>query len=109
MLGAHFGTTYAHLLFQSYADLVPPPRGIVYQPRIFGFRVSEKSPVGPRMQWLRMRPPEYIAADDDDYDEDEEDAGELEEEEEEEEVLDAMSHDQNAVGKVTIYVGRYEC
>ncbi|KAG0172709.1 casein kinase 2 regulatory subunit [Apophysomyces sp. BC1015] len=77
--GAHFGTTYPHLLFQSFSRLVPAPRNHIYQPRIFGFRVNEKSRVGPRMQWLRMRPPEYIA--DEDFDEEE---GEEAEEEEEE-------------------------
>lgn len=68
--GAHFGTTYAHLLFQSFSELVPAPRASIYQPRIFGFRVNEKSNVGPRMQWLRMRPPEYVVADEEDEDED---------------------------------------
>ncbi|KAI8140841.1 casein kinase II, regulatory subunit [Fennellomyces sp. T-0311] len=68
--GAHFGTTYAHLLFQSFYELVPAPRAHIYQPRIFGFRVNERSRVGPRMQWLRMRPPEYLADADDDEDDD---------------------------------------
>jgi casein kinase II subunit beta len=30
--------------------------GHIYEPRIYGFRVSERSKCGPRMQWLRMRP-----------------------------------------------------
>jgi casein kinase II subunit beta len=30
--------------------------GQVYEPRIYGFRVSERSRCGPRMQWLRMKP-----------------------------------------------------
>lgn len=28
----------------------------IYEPRIYGFRVSERSRTGPRMQWLRMKP-----------------------------------------------------
>jgi casein kinase II subunit beta len=30
--------------------------GQIYEPRVYGFRVSERSRVGPRMQWLRMKP-----------------------------------------------------
>ncbi|KAI9751147.1 MAG: casein kinase 2 regulatory subunit [Lichina confinis] len=30
--------------------------GKVYEPRIYGFRVSERAKSGPRMQWLRSRP-----------------------------------------------------
>ncbi|KAK7702294.1 casein kinase 2 regulatory subunit [Botryosphaeria dothidea] len=30
--------------------------GSVYEPRIYGFRVSERSRSGPRMKWLRLRP-----------------------------------------------------
>jgi casein kinase II subunit beta len=30
--------------------------GHIYEPRIYGFRVSERSKCGPRMQWLRMKP-----------------------------------------------------
>lgn len=30
--------------------------GSIYEPRIYGFRVSERSRSGPRMKWLRMRP-----------------------------------------------------
>ncbi|KAI9497553.1 casein kinase II regulatory subunit-domain-containing protein [Zychaea mexicana] len=83
--GAHFGTTYAHLLFQSFYELVPAPRASIYQPRIFGFRVNERSRVGPRMQWLRMRPPEYLTDADDGEDDDDdhvdiEDVGEEEDE-----------------------------
>lgn len=28
----------------------------IYEPRIYGFRVSERARTGPRMQWLRMKP-----------------------------------------------------
>jgi casein kinase II subunit beta len=31
-------------------------KGKVYEPRVFGFRVSERARSGPRMQWLRSRP-----------------------------------------------------
>ena len=27
----------------------------IFQPRIFGFKISKLSPLGPRMQWLRHR------------------------------------------------------
>lgn len=30
--------------------------GKIYEPRIYGFRVSERAKSGPRMKWLRMRP-----------------------------------------------------
>ena len=30
--------------------------GKTHEPRIYGFRVSERSKTGPRMKWLRMRP-----------------------------------------------------
>ncbi|CEP17796.1 hypothetical protein [Parasitella parasitica] len=69
--GAHFGSTYCNLLFLTYPELVPSPNSHIYQPRIFGFRVNPKSIAGPRNQWLRMRPLEYINDDDDEDDDDE--------------------------------------
>ncbi|KAI9318042.1 casein kinase II, regulatory subunit [Dichotomocladium elegans] len=98
--GAHFGTTYAHLLFQSYYELVPSPRPHIYQPRIFGFRVNEKSHVGPRMQWLRMRPREYLAApeDDDDDEFEDDDLAEAAEVEDEDEDGDEKDVPQSMVG-----------
>lgn len=30
--------------------------GKIYEPRIYGFKVSERSKSGPRMKWLRMKP-----------------------------------------------------
>ncbi|KAI7872982.1 casein kinase II, regulatory subunit [Spinellus fusiger] len=78
--GAHFGSTYHHLMFLAYPELVPAPKQQIYQPRIFGFKVNEMAPIGPRMQWLRMRP-QYGQ---DDSEEGEEDGEEEEEEEEEE-------------------------
>ncbi|KAI9341832.1 casein kinase II, regulatory subunit [Pilaira anomala] len=68
--GSHFGTTYAHLMFETYTDLFAKPKPHIYQPRIFGFRVNESSRSGPKMQWLRMRPEEYT-----EQDEVEEDSG----------------------------------
>ena len=73
--GAFFGTTFPHLMFQTYASALPflpantpapssPTRksttpltslAKVYVPRIYGFKVSERARSGPRMQWLRMR------------------------------------------------------
>ncbi|GAA5877211.1 hypothetical protein JCM8547_006299 [Rhodosporidiobolus lusitaniae] len=74
--GAFFGTTFPHLLAQTY----PPPTNTlpvqpapsnpserepttpltsaarVYVPRIYGFKVSERARSGPRMMWMRMRP-----------------------------------------------------
>lgn len=32
------------------------PAGRVYQPKIYGFRVSEQAKNGPRMIWMRLRP-----------------------------------------------------
>ncbi|ODH45622.1 hypothetical protein GX48_08303 [Paracoccidioides brasiliensis] len=31
-------------------------QGKIYEPRIYGFRVSERAKSGPRMKWLRMKP-----------------------------------------------------
>ncbi|KAI8988681.1 casein kinase II regulatory subunit-domain-containing protein [Pilobolus umbonatus] len=62
--GAHFGTTYTHLLFLTYPRLLPIVPTTIYQPRIFGFRVNERSESGPRNQWLRMRQTEYTLDDD---------------------------------------------
>ncbi|KAI8375375.1 casein kinase II, regulatory subunit [Choanephora cucurbitarum] len=55
--GAHFGTTYAHLLLLNYPELRPSPTSAIYEARIFGFKVSPLSKSGPCNQWLRMRPP----------------------------------------------------
>ncbi|KAL0097777.1 casein kinase II beta subunit CKB1 [Phycomyces blakesleeanus] len=85
--GAHFGSTYHHLLFLAYPELVPAPKRHIYQPRIFGFRVNEKSQAGPRMQWLRMRPSNYV---------DDEDSEDMEEEREN---PDDDSLEEEAVGK----------
>lgn len=69
-LGAHFGTTFPHLLFQSFPELVPRAPTKIYVPRIFGFRVSERAKSGPRMQWLRLRPATENAEDEEEEEED---------------------------------------
>ncbi|KAG8756243.1 casein kinase 2 regulatory subunit [Serendipita sp. 396] len=35
------------------------PESRIYVPKIYGFKVSERAKTGPRMSWLRMRPPTY--------------------------------------------------
>jgi casein kinase II subunit beta len=37
--------------------------GNIYEPRIYGFRVSERAHSGPRMKWLRMRPTDITELD----------------------------------------------
>lgn len=37
--------------------------GSIYEPRIYGFRVSERARSGPRMKWLRMRPTDVTELD----------------------------------------------
>lgn len=37
--------------------------GSIYEPRIYGFRVSERARSGPRMKWLRMRPQDVTELD----------------------------------------------
>src|SRR5277367_2480372 len=38
-------------------------KGKVYEPRIYGFKVSERARNGPRMQWLRSRPEDITELD----------------------------------------------
>ncbi|KAL1994299.1 hypothetical protein VTN49DRAFT_2968 [Thermomyces lanuginosus] len=38
-------------------------KGKIYEPKIYGFRVSERSKSGPRMQWLRMKPDDITELD----------------------------------------------
>ncbi|ORY80530.1 casein kinase II, regulatory subunit [Protomyces lactucae-debilis] len=51
--GAYFGTTFPHLFFMTFPELLPFATGSIYDPCIFGFKVSERSKTGPRMRWLR--------------------------------------------------------
>ncbi|KAF9115418.1 casein kinase 2 regulatory subunit [Mortierella sp. AM989] len=53
--GAYFGTTFAHMLFHIYPELVPNISNKIYTPAIYGFKISEYSRCGPRMQWLRNK------------------------------------------------------
>ncbi|KAF9428472.1 casein kinase 2 regulatory subunit [Podila epigama] len=52
---AYFGTTFAHMLFHVYPELVPKIPNKIYTPAIYGFKISEYSRSGPRMQWLRTK------------------------------------------------------
>ncbi|PVU92537.1 hypothetical protein BB561_003757 [Smittium simulii] len=64
--GAFFGTTFAHLFFETFPDFLPKNSRTsaistlgpnpIYIPKIFGFKVSEFSKTSSRMKWLRMRP-----------------------------------------------------
>lgn len=54
-IGAYFGTTFAHMLFHVYPELVPKIPNKIYAPAIYGFKISEYSRCGPRMQWLRTK------------------------------------------------------
>jgi casein kinase II subunit beta len=48
----------------TFAPGLGPPRSTqLYEPRVYGFRVSERSRVGPRMQWLRMKPADITELD----------------------------------------------
>lgn len=53
-VGSHFGTTFPHLFFQAFPESIKVVEPNIYVARLFGFRISELSAVGPRMQWLRM-------------------------------------------------------
>jgi len=48
-----------------YARNIAPGlgRGKIYEPRIYGFRVSEVARSGPRMQWLREKPDDVAVLD----------------------------------------------
>ncbi|KAF9586080.1 casein kinase 2 regulatory subunit [Lunasporangiospora selenospora] len=52
---AYFGTTFPHMLFHVFPDLAYDIPGAIYKPAIYGFKVSEFSRCGPRMQWLRTK------------------------------------------------------
>ncbi|KAH0492864.1 hypothetical protein TgHK011_007793 [Trichoderma gracile] len=48
-----------------YAKNIAPGlgRGHIYEPKIYGFKVSERARSGPRMQWLRDRPDDITELD----------------------------------------------
>ena len=51
--GAFFGTTFPHLFFMTFPELLPASTGEIYVPKIYGFKVSAHAKSGPRMTWLR--------------------------------------------------------
>lgn len=40
--GAYFGCSFPHILLQTYPDLVPKEKKVLYVPRIFGFKLYKK-------------------------------------------------------------------
>jgi len=46
--GAYFGTTFPHLLLQSYPEIVPTKPNFLYAPKIFGFKIHKSSTNWPR-------------------------------------------------------------
>ncbi|KAK9763902.1 casein kinase 2 regulatory subunit [Basidiobolus ranarum] len=55
--GAFFGTTFAHLFLQlMYPDVYQRYTTTTYQPKIFGFKINEKSKSGLHVSWLRSHP-----------------------------------------------------
>jgi hypothetical protein len=55
--GACFGTTFPHLLLNTFQELREPFADRIYEPRIYGFRIHASAVNGPRMQWLRRGDP----------------------------------------------------
>jgi hypothetical protein len=55
MIGAYFGTTFAHMFFSVYTGFTWPGKAHpqVYTPKVFGFVVNERSTAGQHMGWLR--------------------------------------------------------
>lgn len=41
--GAYFGTTFPHLFFLTYRELEPQPSTLLYVPRVFGYKIHNKS------------------------------------------------------------------
>jgi hypothetical protein len=41
--GSYFGTTFPHLFFLTYRELEPPPSTLLYVPRVFGYKIHNKS------------------------------------------------------------------
>lgn len=39
LLGVYFGTSFAHVFFQAYPELLPKELPVPYVPHIFGFRI----------------------------------------------------------------------
>lgn len=104
--GAYFGTTFPHLLFQQFPELFPNNQTRIYEPKIFGFKVNERSRSGPRMQWLRMRPNDVNSDEDGDDGEDVE--GENDDGEDDESLLDQGGGENNGAPETTTQSGVYE-
>lgn len=57
--GAFFGSSFPAMFLDFCPDIEEACRKIrvkQYVPKLFGFRISEYSPAGPRMKWLRQTP-----------------------------------------------------
>jgi hypothetical protein len=84
--------------------LLPNTPTRIYEPKIFGFKVNERSRSGPRMQWLRMRPNV-------DSDEDGEDVSDIEGEnddgEDDESLLDQGGGENNGAPETANQSGVY--
>ena len=37
--GAYFGSSFPHILYKNYPDILPKDKKISYEPRIYGFRI----------------------------------------------------------------------
>ncbi|CAG8503620.1 13151_t:CDS:2 [Funneliformis caledonium] len=105
-IDAYFGTTFPHLLFQQFPELFPNNQTRIYEPKIFGFKVNERSRSGPRMQWLRMRPNDVNSDEDGDDGEDVE--GENDDGEDDESLLDQGGGENNGAPETTTQSGVYE-
>ncbi|KAK9703480.1 casein kinase 2 regulatory subunit [Basidiobolus ranarum] len=54
--GAFFGTTFAHIFFMTFCPSIYTHFNTgTYTPRIYGFKLNERSNAGPHNRWLRMR------------------------------------------------------
>ncbi|KZL87805.1 casein kinase ii regulatory subunit, partial [Colletotrichum incanum] len=63
--GARINDDSVEMINGMYAKNIAPGLGAgrIYEPRIYGFRVSEIAKSGPRMQWLRDRPDDMTELD----------------------------------------------
>lgn len=90
--GACFGTTFPHLFFMTFPELLPrltKEQNTIYVPRIYGFKVSQHARCGPKMSWLRQFIRSAHRPDSEHDSEEEEEAGEEE--------LDTQLHAEESV------------
>ncbi len=102
--GACFGTSFPGLFLQMFPEIekqCAQRKWKHFDLKIFGFKINERAPSGPRMRWLRQRPEtmdekyEYDACSTDLPDEDSDsDMDDEEEEEQVEEGVDEVKQDQ---------------